>query len=191
MARIGLKGLTYAKVAGGGDGSAVSYTGGKQKADLLVRANVRYNRDNAKQYADDHAVESVNGITGGTMEIEAASLPDDVISDLLGYALTSGEMVITGDEAPYSGIGYYTCEIFHGVKSYKSYWCYKTQPGMTEDNAETKGESTSFQNSSLTADLLGVVQSEGGKVDFVTTKTHTTETAAIAWLKSKAGISAA
>lgn len=189
MARIGLKGLTYARVASGGDGSPITYTGGKQKADLMVRANVRYERDNAKQYADDHAVESVNGITGGSVELETASLPDEVISDLMGYELTSGEMAITGDEAPYSGVGYYTCEIFHGVKSYKSYWSYKTQPGMTEDNAETKGQSTTFQNSNITADLLGVVQSEGGKVDFVATKTHATEAAAIAWLKGKANIS--
>lgn len=189
MARIGLKGLTYAKVASGGDGTAVTYTSGKQKADLMVRANVRYERDNAKQYADDHAVESVNGITGGTVELETASLPDEVISDMMGYELTSGEMVVTEEEAPYSGLGYYTKEIFHGVKSYKSYWFYKTQPGMTEDNAETKGQSTTFQNSNITAALLGVVQSAGGKVDFVATKTHATEAAAIAWLKDKANIS--
>jgi len=190
MARIGLKGLTYAKVSGGGAGSAVTYASGKQKADLMVRANVRYERDSAKQYADDHAVESVNGLTGGTVELETASLPDEVISDLMGYTLSnSGEMIVTDAEAPYSGIGYYTKEIFHGVKSFKSYWFYKTQPGMTEDSAETKGQSTNFQNSNITADLLGVVQSEGGAVDFVITKTHTTEAAAIAWLKSQAGIS--
>lgn len=189
MARIGLKGLTYAKVASGGDGTAVSYTGGKQKADLMVRANVRYERDKAKQYADDHAVESVNGITGGSVELETASLPDEVISDFMGYTLTQGEMVVTDEEAPYLGIGYYTKEIFHGVKSFKSYWFFKTQPGMTEDSAETKGQSTTFQNSNITADLLGVVQSEGGAVEFQATKTHTTEAAAIAWLKTKAGIS--
>ena len=189
MARIGLKGLTYAKVNGGGESSAVSYTGGKQKADLLVRANVKYNRDSAKQFADNHAVESVNGITGGTLELETASLPDDVISDLMGYALSQGEMIVTDEEAPYMGVGYYTCEIFHGVKSFKSYWFYKTQFGLTDDNAETKGDSTSFQNANLSTDLLGVVQSEGGKVDFAATHTHTTETAAISWLKTKAGIS--
>lgn len=189
MARIGLKGLTYARVSGGGDGSAVTYTGGKQKADLLVKANVKYNRDNAKQFADNHAVESVNGINGGTLDLETASLPDEVISDLMGYALTSGEMVITDAESPYMGVGYYTCEIFHGVKSYKSYWFYKTQFGMTDDNAETKGESTSFQNANLTTDLMGVVQSEGGAIDFQATHTHASEAAAIAWLKGKAGIS--
>lgn len=190
MARIGLKGLTYAKVSGGGSGSAVTYTSGKQKADLLVRANVRYSRDSAKQYADDHAVESVNGINGGTVEFEMASLPDDVISDLMGYVITSSEMAITDAESPYMGVGYYTCEIFHGVKSYKGYWVYKAQFGITDDNAETKGQNTNFQNSNITGDMLGVVQSAGGAVDYLATHTHTTEAAAIAWLKGKAGISA-
>ncbi len=190
MARIGLKGLTYAKVSGGGENSPVTYTGGKQKADLLVRANVRYNRDSAKQFADNHAVESANGINGGTVEFETASLPDEVISDLLGYELSQGEMTVTDEEAPYMGVGYYTCEIFHGVKSFKGYWFLKTQFGMTDDNAETKGESTSFQNASLSTDMLGVVQSEGGKVEYQKTETFTAETAVIAWLKGKAGIAA-
>jgi len=189
MARIGLKGLTYAKVAGGGSGSAVTYTGGKQKADLLVRANVRYERDSAKQYADNHVVESANGINGGTVEFEMASLPDDVIADFAGYELTQGEMVVTDVEAPYLGVGYYTCEIVHGVRSYKSYWFFKAQFGITDDNAETKGQSTAFQNSNLSADMLGVVQSEGGAVEYQATHTHATEALAIAWLKAKAGIS--
>ncbi|MBR1821137.1 MAG: hypothetical protein IJ769_05890 [Clostridia bacterium] len=188
MARIGLKGLTYAKVNGGGSGSPVTYTGGKAVPDLLVKADVKYDRDSAKQYADNRAVESANGVSGGTIDMETASLPDDQITDLIGYALENGALVITDDEAPYMGVGYITCEIMGGKKSFKGYWYYKVQFSLNEDSAETKGQSTSFQNSNISGDILGVVQSEAGKVDYGRTKTEATEAAVRAWLNGLAGI---
>lgn len=192
MARVGLKGLTYARVSGGGAGSAVTYTAssGKTVADLMIRANVTYNRSNAKQHADDHAVESDNSITGGTVELELADLPNAQIADLLGYTVGTGDVItFTGEEAPYVGVGYITKQIRAGAASYKGFWFYKVQFGLNNDNAETKAENTTFQSSTLSGEMLGVVQSASGPVDYVITKVADNEAAIRTWLNGLAGIS--
>ena len=56
MARIGLKGLTYATLSSGGSGSALVYTGGATHADMMISADVQMTRENVKLYADNHAV---------------------------------------------------------------------------------------------------------------------------------------
>ena len=192
MARVGLKGLTYARVSGGGAGSAVTYaaSSGKTVADLMIRANVTYNRSNAKQHADDHAVESDNSITGGTVELELADLPNAQIADLLGYTVGTGDVItFTGEEAPYVGVGYITKQIRAGAASYKGYWFYKVQFGLNNDNAETKAENTTFQSSTLSGEMLGVVQSASGPVDYAITKVADNEAAIRTWLNGLAGIS--
>lgn len=192
MARVGLKGLTYARVSGGGAGSAVTYaaSSGKSVADLMIRANVTYNRSDAKQYADDHAIERDNGITGGTIELELADLPNAQITDLLGLTAVTGDVItFTDAEAPYVGVGYITKTIRGGVVSYKGYWFYKVQFGLSNDNAETRAENTTFQSSTMQGEMLGVVQSASGPVDYVTTKTAATEAAIRSWLNGLAGIS--
>ena len=191
MARVRLKGLTYARVSGGGAGSAVTYTAssGKTVADLMIRANVTYNRSNAKQHADDHAVESDNSITGGTIELELADLPNAQIADLLGYTVGTGDVItFTGEEAPYVGVGYITKQIRAGAASYKGYWFYKVQFGLNNDNAETKAENTTFQSSTLSGEMLGVVQSASGPVDYAITKVADNEAAIRTWLNGLAGI---
>lgn len=192
MARVGLKGLTYATVSGGGAGSAVTYTAssGKTVADLMIRANVSYNRSNAKQHADDHAIESDNSITGGTIELELADLANAQIADLLGFANATGDVqTYTGNEAPYVGVGYITKQIRAGVASFKGYWFYKVQFSLNNDNAETKAENTTFQSSTLSGEMLGVVQSASGPVDYLITKVASTESAIRSWLNGLAGIS--
>lgn len=189
MARIGLKGLTYAKVTGGGAGSAVTYSGGKSVPDMMVRANVTYNRNSVKQHADDHAVESDNSINGGSIELGLADLGDDQVTDLLGYTVTNGEIVYTGEESPYMGVGWITCRVRHGVKKFVGHWHYKVQFGLNSENNETKAENTAFQDDTLNGDMLGVVQSESGKVDYKATFSAATEAAVRSWLNNKAGVS--
>ena len=84
MARIGLKGLTYATISTGGEGSAVVYTGGVTKGDMMIRADITLNHEDVKLFADNHTVERANGVIGGTIALELAKLPDDVKEDLLG-----------------------------------------------------------------------------------------------------------
>lgn len=190
MARIGLKGLTCATFASGGNGQAVTYASnsGVTSANLMISADVTLNRDDAKLSADDHVVERVNGVTGGTIALELASLPDNIITKLLGYAVASKVLTVTGNEAPYVGFGYITCDVTGGTKTYKAYWFPKVQFGLENDNAKTKGESTEFQTNTLSGEILGVVTSSGGNTEFYYVESESTETAARTWLNSKAGI---
>lgn len=189
MARIGLKSLTYATISTGGEGSAVVYTGGAMKGDMMMRADVTLNHEDVKMFADNHAVERANGVTGGSIALELAKLPFDVQEAILGYAATSNELTVTEDPAPYVGFGYITCEIEGGVKSYMGYWFPKCQFGLDSDSASTKGDNTEFQSNNLTGEILGVVTTAGGKAEFYYKDKEATETAVVTWLKGKAGIS--
>ena len=189
MARIGLKGLTVAQVSSGGSGSAVVYTGGTAYADALISADVTLNRDDVKLYADNHAVERANGMTGGSISLELAQLSDAMKTKLLGVTVSSKVATFTEDESPYVGFGYIVGEVTGGTKSYKGYWFPKVQFGLDNDNAKTKGESTEFQTNTLTGEILGVVTTTNGKAEFFYTDTDTTESAVRTWLNGKAGIS--
>lgn len=189
MARIGLKSLTYATISTGGEGSAVVYTGGVTKGDMMIRAEVTLNHEDVKLFADNHTVERANGVIGGSIALELAKLPNDVKEALLGYTSSGNQLTVTEDPAPYVGFGYLTCEIEGGVKSYVGYWFPKVQFGLDNDSASTKGENTEFNTNSLTGEVLGVVTTAGGKAEFYYTDSETAEATAYAWLKGKAGIS--
>ena len=116
-------------------------------------------------------------------------LPDNVISKLLGYTVSSKVLTVTGNEAPYVGFGYIVCDVTAGTKTYKAYWFPKVQFGLENDNAKTKGESTEFQTNTLSGEILGVVTSSSGPTEFYYVESESTETAARSWLNGKAGIS--
>lgn len=191
MARIGLKGMTYAVVSGGGEGSAMTYSGGATQANLMIAANVTINRDNAKQHADNTAVERVNGITSAQIALELARLDDDKKAAILGYvagASSDGTLTVTDAPAPYVGFGYITNEVKAGVASYVGYWFYKVQFGMENDNAQTKAEQTQFQSVNLTGEAMGVQLEAGGPMVFYITKTADSESAIRTWLNGLANI---
>jgi len=191
MAKIGLKGLTYAKVSGGGADSAMTYTGGKTIPDLMIAANVSITRANAQQSADNHKIEGDNTITAVDIALELARLPDSMREDLLGYeADEDGTMNVVGEAAPYVGFGYITMEVEAGVVSHVAYWHHKMQFGMTDDNAQTKGENMQYQSHNLSGSGMAVTLAPAGSVKWYATKRFTTEAEARTWLNSKAGISA-
>jgi phi13 family phage major tail protein len=189
MARIGLKGLTQAQVSTGGSGTAMVYTGGSTVADLMVSADVTLNRDDVKLHADNHAVERANGMNGGTISLELASLPDTLVTKLLGYAVSSSTVTYTGEEAPYVGFGYIVGEISGGAKTYRGFWFPKVQFGLENDSAKTKGESTEFSTHQLQGEILGVITTTGGKVEYYYSHSAATESAVRTWLNGQANIS--
>ena len=189
MARIGLKGMTVATISTGGSGSAVTYTGGTAYTDKLISADVTFNRDDVKLYADNHAVERANGMTGGSIALELADLNDQMKAKLLGVQVSSKVATFTEDESPYVGFGYIVGEITGGTKSYKGYWFPKVQFSLDNDSAKTKGESTEFNTNTMTGEILGVIVTTNGKAEYYYTDTDSTEAAVRTWLNGKAGIS--
>ena len=191
---IGVKDLTWAKVSGGGAGAAMSYTGGAQETDLMVRADQSEDRADAAFYADDHAIDRDNSVTAAHVALEVAKLTTNMLTDLVGYVAGTGanpDVSMTDAAAPYVGIGFVYVEQYKGTKTYLPYWYYKVQFSYGSRSFNTKGESVEFQTESLEGEAMAVQLTEGGSNSFyVRPQTAlTTEAAAIAWLKTKAGIS--
>ncbi len=189
MAYVGIKCLTYAKYSAGGDGSSVTYTGGKQLLDYLCRAELTEQRDAVNEHADDHRIDSDNGLTGIQLNLELSNVNDDIRKDWLGYEVSSGDLIVTGDDAPYIGVGYIKKNRFKKTVSFEAVWAYKVQFGPAADAVQTRQEQTAFQHVTYNGNGEGVIEEEGGKAHYYTLHAgFAEESLAVAWLKGKAGI---
>lgn len=185
MARIGLKGLTYAPYTSGGEGSAIVYGTVVTKSGLMITADLSLEREDVSLYADDSRQEHANSVTGGTMTLELADLDDAMKTALLGWtANTDGALVVSDADAPYVGFGYTTKKIKGGTVSYVGYWIDKIQFGLDNDSNSTKGENSEFRTESLTGKMFGVSLA-AGSTEFYRTKSFETEAAAAAWVSNK------
>lgn len=117
----------------------------------LVSANMRINKANAELYADDGLAESDYSPLSVQVDVELDDMTDEIASELFGQTLSqSGELsVTTEDAAPIGVLGYYTVHRRGGVRKYvaRVYTNAQAQPG--DENAQTKGSSTSFQTRSV------------------------------------------
>lgn len=193
MAKVTCKGLTYAKYASGGEGSAVVYTGGKALVDYLCKVDIGENRDNVKEHADGHQIDSEALLTEVTLALELANVNADIKGDILGHVAsgtgTSAESVVTGDDAPFVGIGFILANRFKGVVTYEAYWFFKMQFTSGGLSAQTRREQTEFTHETINGSGSGVTLESGGAVSFYAYKDGLeTEAAARTWLNGKAGI---
>lgn len=194
MAKVTCKGLTYAKYSAGGDGAAVTYTGGKALTDYLCKVDIGENRDSVKEHADGHQIDSENQLNEVTLALELANANTDIKNDILGHITTgtgdSAESIVTGKDAPFVGIGFILANRFKGTTTYEAYWFYKMQFTSGGVSAQTRREQTEFQHETINGSGSGVTLSAGGDVYFYAYKDGlTTEAAARTWLNSKAGVS--
>ena len=193
MAKIGIKCLTYAPYTSGGDGSSISYGTGVQLVDYMIRADVNEERGDVKFYADDHKIDSENSMTGASLGLELANMTDDLEKAFLGYVAEStasgADLLVTDAAAGFVGCGFYRKERFKGTITYKAYWFYKVQFSKDGDSTTTKGENVDFQTETLTGDALGVKLTSAGDTLYYAICRKSSESDAIAWLKTKAGIS--
>lgn len=190
MAKIGIKGLTYAPVTGGGDGSAVTYGTGVALNDYMIRGEISEERSDTKFYADDHSIDAVNEVTGISVTLELANMTDTMDSAFLGHkGGTGSELNVTDASSPFVGCGFYRKERFKGAITYHAFWIYKAQFSKDADGAQTKAESIDFQTESLTGAGVSVILSTGGDPIYYSHLRSTTETGARSWLNGKAGIS--
>ena len=193
MAKIGIKCLTYAPYTSGGDGSSISYGTGVQLVDYMIRADVGEERSDVDFYADDHKIDTENSMTGATLSLELANMTDALEKAFLGYTAESSasgaDLLVTEDSSGFVGCGFYRKERFKGTITYKCYWFYKVQFSRDSDSTSTKGETVDFQTESVSGDALGVQLTAAGKVIYYAINRKSSETDAVAWLKTKAGIS--
>lgn len=187
---IKVRGLTWAKVSGGGSGSAVTYTGGKVQPDMIVRVDQNEETSQVKFHADDHQIDRDNTMNGASVSFELAKLTDEMKQEWLGYeSITDG--LRRGDaESPYVGVGFIYGSRFKGVNTFKAYWYYKVQFTLGQRSFNTKGETTAFQTESADGEAMAVELDNSGKVYFFEESAELeTEAAARAWLNGRAGVS--
>lgn len=192
MAKIGIRDLTYATYSSGGNGSAVTYTGGVMKKDYMVRGELTVDHSGTREDADDHMIDVDNSPTGVHLALELANLEADMLLPFCGLVAGTGtnEHSLTGEAAPYIGCGYIMQNRFKGVITFDAIWIHKIQFHQDSLAAQTKGENTEFQHENVTGDGVGVQLAEGGAVVYYDQFTGgTTLSAAETWLKGKAGIS--
>lgn len=188
MAKVGIGKLTYAKYQSGGDGSSIVYTGGKMKTDYLCKADLQETRDSTKEYADDHQIDSDKALTAVTLALEIANNDTDIKKDILGHVEDGDDMVVTGDDAPFIGIGYLMKNRYKKTVTYEGIWVHKAQFATGGVSAESRRENTAFGHETLNGDASGVILTEGGKTYFYAHRDGMDESTATAWLKTKAGI---
>jgi len=189
MAKIGIKGLTYAPFTSGGEGSAITYGTGVKLDDYMIRADINEERSDSGFYADDHKIDSDNSMTGMNVALELSNTQATLEKDFLGYTSGTGdELHATDKPSPFVGVGFIRKERFKGAITYHAYWIYKAQFSKDGDSTTTKGESLEFQTESLTGQAVAVCLTSGGDNIFYSHLRGTTETAARTWLNSKAGI---
>lgn len=197
---ITVKGLTYAKYAGGGDGVssfAPYYSGGKQKENLTVRADVNFEYAEGQDYADGVRIANKRKMTGVTTAFELADLPEDIKEDLLGWERNANQtdLEITDKSPKYFGIGFYIWneEPLSEDDNYIAYWIYKSRFSADSISVATSNDSISYQHQTINGRGVGVKASPNDKYfSFVKTNgtPFSTEEEAVAWLREKGWLDA-
>lgn len=189
---ITCKGLTYAKFASGGAGSAPVYSGGAVAENLTVKVDLNFQYAEGQDHADGVRIAHKKKMTGVTTAFELADLPSAIKKALLCWTASSNDLIIDDSDPDYVGIGFYIWneEPVTEDDQWICYWVYKEKFTVDTISVSTANDSISYQHQTINGAGVGVQLTEGGKMSFVVTNDEplATEAAAVAWLKSKAGI---
>lgn len=186
---VGVKYLTWAPYASGGDGAAVAYGTGSAESDKIVHVDMGEERADEGFYADDHRIDRDNSVTGATLAVEVAKLTAAMKEGMLGHVKGTGdEYAVTDAASPFVGVGFVLKDRYKGAYSYVGYWYYKMQFSEGQRSFNTKGETLAYQTESLEGDAEAVKLAADGPFTFYSWKDFDSENAAHAWVKGKAGI---
>lgn len=191
MAAVTCKAFTYAKYSSGGAGSAMVYTGGTMLDDYLAKVDINESRGDAKEYADGHLIDSEAVPTEVTMALELVNNNETIMKDVLGLAQpeANGDLVLTEADAPFVGAGCIIQDRYKGVSTYRVYWIYKAQFVSGGVSSSTRRDTTAWEHETITGTgVLVKLSADGAPCYYAVKAGLATEAAAIAWLKSKAGI---
>lgn len=182
--KIGLKFFKYSKITIGSDasGNETETYGTVKTASKAMTLSVSVNRSNQKGYADDSAAESDMGFIDGTLTMEGDDLSNDVIADLCGATLGTGNSAdltfSDEDAAPYVRFGCVVPMVKNGVRQWIGLIFARVKFAAPEDNYQTKGQSVEFRGWNMTGD----VTKNASGIWKIQSARQTTETAAVTWL---------
>jgi len=183
MSKIGCKYPVFAPFATEPDDALPTYSAGAVIGGLIL-ANLTLQKASGELYYDDGLGESVDEFMSGDLAVETDDMSDSVTSLAYGCAISDGELTDNvNDTAPYGGLAYYKTILKDGVTKYQGFFYPKVKATLGNDNAQTKGNSITFQNSSTS---FKIYKTKTG--DWRKRETFTTEAAAIAWVQSKLSV---
>lgn len=189
--KTGLKYPVYATATD--SGSAMSYANGAVFG-KAVDAVINIVTNNIKARADDADAESDRSFSSGTITMSIDDFSSQAKIDMLGYvegsevdAITGEkELTTAGSESPYMGFGFYSKGKKTSVNYWRAVWLIKTQFGEPEDSFKTQGETMEFMSQAVVGNIL---TSSWDSTYWKDEARFSTEAGAIAWLRTKAGIS--
>jgi len=192
-ANVGMVCPVAATVATYTAGTGISYNTGKVIAEA-VSASLNWNRSDGEFYGDDVLLDSDNGVTGYTLDFEPSGLTDEARAYLLGETVATGEYTVTDAASPDVGFGYVrvmrlTNTSGKVVDSYEGWWFYKLKFGVGSEEARTKETSIEWRTPTLNGKGSGVKLPGSDAISYATHKTFESLTAAVSYVKGKAGIS--
>ena len=119
----------------------------------LMQANVAPIVNSVNLSADDKIVETMDSVAGANVTIGLSDISTADQAALLGSTIDANGVLVrkTTDQAPYVAIGYRR-RMANG--KYRYVWNYKGRFRPWDQNADTKGESPTFQTPSLTATFM-------------------------------------
>ena len=158
----------------------VTYSGGKVLSPV-AGYNGSMNKTDAKDYGDDHVVDTDKTVTGGTLAVELNEDNDDIYTMLLGHTKdTEGKIIYNADdEAPYVGSG----AIGKSGSKWVAKFYKKVKFAEPNDENSTKQESTTFGHVNLSGDII--IPEDG---EWKLRETFDTLDAAKTWLNTLVGI---
>ena len=150
----------------------------------LVSANLTVNLASGELYADDALAEQLSEFSSGTIAMQTDDLTDENASIVYGCKVENKEVTYNkGDTAPRGGLAYYKVLMRNGKKFFKGYFYPRTRAALGNDNAQTRGNSITFQAVNTT---FTVMADDAGDWRKTTTVEKVEEV--IAWIKAKCKI---
>ena len=152
----------------------------------LVSANLTVNLASGELFADDALAESASEFSSGSIAMETDDMLDSVASKVYGCTVRNSEVTYNKDDtAPRGRLGYYKVLMRNGVKYYKAYVYPQVQASLGNDNAQTRGNSITFQTTSTNFTVF--TDSSG---DWRKTKTFDAAADAIQYINTYCSITA-
>lgn len=193
MAGFGLKHLVVAPVTAE-TASSITYGTGAV-CEHARRAAITYNWDEAKLYGDDKLAEYIKSLTDADIELETTELTAET-AVLMGLevektaAATSTPAVYTmvTDQSESVGVGYVAVDFINGEKVYTGVWIHKVTFTRNNEERSTKEDTVNWQTPTISGKCWPLALGSAGENQIRDFSEFETETAAIAWVNGKAGI---
>lgn len=187
-----MKHAVFAAISAHTDGSAITYSAGKQLGPS-ISAEVTFTRNDNPLYGDDVVQEQDNSMTSYQIAFDSTTLTNETRAALLGEVATGTdtekEYKVQDAAAPNVGFGYIRVLRRQGVTYYEGFWFHKVQFSLDNESDQTKQEQINWGTNPITGRGQGVYLDSTGAIDFYIHKKFDSFSAALTWLNGKANIS--